>query len=125
MMCNKDTHNSAVYEDTNSKATDNEAYALIEAILNKDNTENIFLYDAKGQKTEFEQIAVVPAQEKLCVILKPVIKLPQLDENEAIVFVIDEIDDTPLLYIAEDNELIDEVFSKYYELLGLSDADIF
>ena len=28
-------------------------------------------------------------------------------------------------YIYDGNELIDEVFSKYYELLGLSDADIF
>lgn len=124
-MQDKDTQQSAICEKETNAENDNEALALIEAILDKDNTENIFLYDESGQKIEFEQIAVIPLEEKICVILKPVISSPGIEDNEALVFVIDEIDNVPLLYIAEDNDLIDEVFEKYYEMLSKANEDIF
>ncbi len=102
-------------------ASCNKTLSPVEAILDKNNTENIFLYDAEGKKIEFEQIAVLVVREKLCVLLKPVTKLTYMAENEALVFLIDKKGDEENLYIAEDNELIDEAFEQYYKKLTETD----
>ena len=93
--------------------------------LPQDSKEITFtLFDETGKKTEFEQIAVVHLEEHLCVILKPVVKLPGMGDNEALVFVIEERDNEEYLYVSEDNELIDEVFAQYYEMLRNAGVDI-
>jgi len=109
----------------NNKNINKEYDSPIEAILDENNTDNIILYDENGTETEFEQIAVVPLPEKICVILKPVATIPGIKENEALVFVIDEVDDTEILYVATDDELIDEVFTQYYKMLEEAGIDIY
>lgn len=96
----------------------------IDAILDADNSDNIILYDENGTATEFEQIAVIPLDKKLYVILKPVVTIPGMTEDEALVFVIDEVDDTEILFIVTDDELIDEVFAQYYEMIEDAEIDI-
>lgn len=89
----------------------------IEKLLNEDNTENVILYDEKNQPTEFEQVAIIPLYEKIFVILKPVTPIENMDDDEALVFVIEEIDDQDSLVIVEDINLVNEVFDEYYKLL--------
>ena len=88
----------------------------LEMILDEDCDENIVLFDEDGESTEFEQIAVIPLNGQLYCILRPV-DLPDLDEDEAFVFAINEDDEEGSVYLVEDEDIIDEVFQLYYTLL--------
>ena len=96
---------------------------LLDMLLDKDNKENIVLYDGEGKRVEFEQIAVIPLdkegeERKLYVILKPIDGIEGMADDEAIVFLcgFDEDGETRLT-VEESDEVANQVFEKYYELL--------
>ena len=89
----------------------------IDMLLDENNTENIKLYNEENQEVEFEQIALVPIENKTYAILKPVADMEGIAEDEALVFVIDEIDDEDCLVIVEDDAIVDQVFEEYYKML--------
>lgn len=89
----------------------------IDMLLDETNTENIKLYNEDNQEVEFEQIALVPIENKTYAILKPVEAMEGIAEDEALVFVIDEIDDEDCLVIVEDETIVDKVFEEYYKML--------
>lgn len=94
-----------------------EVMTEIDKILDEECTDNIVLYDENNKETEFEQVALIPKDEKIYVILKPVTKIEGVADDEALVFVIDEIDDEDCLIIVDDEDIITEVFNDYYKLL--------
>ncbi len=94
-----------------------EVMTEIDKILDEECTENIVLYDENNKETEFEQVALIPKDEKIYVILKPVTKIEGVADDEALVFVIDEIEDEDCLVIVDDEQIIIEVFDDYYKLL--------
>ena len=94
-----------------------EEKSQIEMLLDENNTENLKLYDENNKETEFEQIAVIPHNGKVYTLLKPVTKIVAVNDDEALVFVIEEIDDEDCLVIVDDEKIVDEVFKEYYELL--------
>lgn len=89
----------------------------IDMLLDENNTENIKLYNEDNQEVEFEQIALVPIDSKTYAILKPVSPMEGIAEDEALVFVIDEIDDEDCLVIVEEDAIVDKVFEEYYKML--------
>ena len=89
----------------------------IDMLLDEDNTDNIVLYNESNQPVEFEQIALVPIDDKVYVILKPVNGITELAEDEALVFAIDEVEDQDCLMLVDQEEVIDRVFAIYYEML--------
>ena len=91
--------------------------SAIEKIFDENNTDPIVLYDENNKETKFEQVAVIPLYEKVYVILKPLSKITGVNDDEALVFVIEEIDDEDCLVICDDMKVIDEVFKEYYILL--------
>ncbi len=94
-----------------------EVMTEIDKILDEECTDNIVLYDENNKETEFEQVALIPKDEKIYVILKPVTKIEGVADDEALVFVIDEIDDEDCLIIVDDEDIITEVFNDFYKLL--------
>ena len=96
----------------------------IDMLLDENNTENIKLYNEENQEVEFEQIALVPIENKTYAILKPVLKMEGIADDEALVFVIDEIDDEDCLVIVEDDAVIDQVFEEYYKMLKEEGVDV-
>ena len=88
----------------------------LEMLLDEECNDNIVLFDEDGEATEFEQIAVIPLEDKLYCILRP-IDLPDLDEDEAFVFAVTEGDEEGSLDLVEEDEIIDQVFELYYSLL--------
>lgn len=96
----------------------------IDMLLDENNTDNIKLYNEDNQEVEFEQIALVPIEEKTYAILKPVANMEGIAEDEALVFVIDEIDDEECLVIVEDDAIVDKVFEEYYQMLKDEGVDI-
>ncbi len=89
----------------------------IECLLDEENSEDIVLYDEKNKKTVFEQVAVIPMQNKIYAILKPAEKILGIEDDQALVFVIEEIDGEDCLRLVEDDKTIDDAFEQYYELL--------
>lgn len=95
----------------------NEEKSQIELLLDENNTDNLKLYDENNKETEFEQVAIIPIEEKVYAILKPVTKIAGVNDDEALVFVIEEIDDEDCLVIVDDEKVVDQVFKEYYDLL--------
>ena len=96
----------------------------IDMLLDENNTDNIKLFNEDNQEVEFEQIALVPFEEKTYAILKPVNVIDGIGEDEALVFVIEEIDDEECLVIVEDDIIIDKVFEDYYQMLKDEGIDV-
>lgn len=101
-----------------------EEKSQIEMLLDENNTENLKLYDENNKETEFEQVAIIPLDEKIYAILKPVTKIVGVNDDEALVFVIEEIDDEDCLVIVDDETVVDRVFKEYYELLKAEGIEV-
>ena len=94
-------------------------------LLDPENDETIVLYDENEKAVEFEQIALIPYNEKLYAILKPVAKMEGVADDEAIVFAFDEDDsnEDQLLVVEENDAIIDEVFAIYNKLLDEQETE--
>ena len=94
-----------------------EAINPIEAIYDENNNDNIILYNDKDEPVEFEQIAVIPSDDKVYVILQPVQRLEGMGEDEALAFEITkDKDGNDSLTLVEDDALIDWIFEEYKDL---------
>ncbi len=96
----------------------------IEKLLDEENEENIILYDENNNETEFEQCAIIPMDEKIYAILKPVTPIEGVDDDVALVFVIEEIEDEEMLVIVQDDVVVQAVFDIYYDLLRAEGIEI-
>lgn len=90
---------------------------VIDRLLDENDEEPVTLYDENDKETEFEQVAIIPLDEKIYVILKPITKIEGVADDEGLVFVIEEIDDEDMLVLVDDDEIINKVFDVYYQLL--------
>ena len=95
----------------------NKEKSPIEMLLDENNEENIVLFDENNKETEFEQVAIIPIEEKVYAILRPIEEMEGLEEDQALVFAVEEIDDEDCLVLEDDEEIIDAVFDSYYDLL--------
>ena len=90
----------------------------ITKLLDSNDASNITLYDEADKPVEFEQIAVIPQDDKVYAILKPAKKMEGVADDEAIAFeIMDDDDGEPILMVIEDEPIIDEVFKAYHKLL--------
>lgn len=88
--------------------------SLMEILTDEENSDNLVLQDADGIETEFEQIATIELNGDAYCILHPVNSADfQMDEEEALVFKLEEDDS---LTIVEDEGLAQLVFEEYYKL---------
>lgn len=111
-------------EQEKKQSTRNEFLSAIDMILDDDNNDNVVLFDADNKPVEFEQIALIPIQNHVYALLKPVLKMEGIADDEALVFSIEEIDDEECLVIVEEDEVIDKVFEEYYEMLRAEGIDV-
>lgn len=95
---------------------------IIDVLLDEENKEPIVLSDGSGKKISFEQIAVIPHDDKLYCVLKPIDHIDNVEEDEAIVFYVDESKEPPVLMVETDELKAIEVFEEYYDLID-SDTD--
>ena len=90
---------------------------ILDVLLDEENKEPVVLVDALGQKIAFEQIAVIPYDEKLYCILKPLERIGYVADDEAMVFYVDENQAPPTLIVELDELKAISVFDEYYNLL--------
>lgn len=92
----------------------------IDCLFDEDNNDPIVLFNEKGEKVEFEQIAIIPVEERIFAILKPTDKMEGIGEDEALVFEVVEPeneDEEEYLNLVSDIEIIDKVFDVYNKLM--------
>ena len=87
---------------------------IIKALLNENNNDNIFL-EFNNEYIEFEQYALIYLRDNYYSILRPITVKEGIDNDEGIIFMIDEVKNR--LILIEDEEIIDEVYDVYFSLL--------
>ena len=87
----------------------------IDALYDENNEDNIFLYNENDEPIEFAQIAVIPIEENVYVILKPIEPVEGIADDEALIF---EIIDDEEIHIVQDEKIATKVFDIYYEMLN-------
>ena len=97
----------------------NEEFSLIDMLLDPDNESPVQLQSADGSIITFDQIAIIPYENELYAILKPVTSLEGVGEDEALVFHLFVDDDS--LEVVNDFDLCDAIFDVYYDLLKKED----
>ena len=91
---------------------------IVDVLLDENNKDPIVLVDGNGKKLTFEQIAVIPFNDKLYCVLKPVDKIDGVADDEAIVFYVqEEVGKAPVLMVETDEKVAMDVFDEYYNLL--------
>lgn len=96
---------------------------IVDVLLDEENKEPIVLIDGSGKKLSFEQIAVIPFNDKLYCVLKPIDKLDNVADDEAIVFYVQEEEGKePVLMVETDEKVAIDVFEEYYNLLDEDDG---
>lgn len=111
-------------EEVSKQVEQEEEYRdIIDILLDEDNKEPIVLVDQNGRKLSFEQIAVIPHNDKIYCVLKPIDKIENVQDDEAIVFYVDEQEGKePALMVETDEKVAMDVFEEYYNLLDEADA---
>lgn len=98
--------------------TEQEELDILDILLDENNDDPITLYDEEDKAVQFEQVAVIPDNDKIYAILKPIDELEGVEDDEAIVFVVDYDDEgNTVLLVEKDEETAIRVFDKYYQLL--------
>ena len=90
---------------------------VLDVLLDEENDEPIVLTDDKGKTFTFEQIAVIPYNEKVYCVLKPVDQIEGIQDDEAVVFYVDERPTGSVLIVETDEKTAIAVFDEYYNLL--------
>lgn len=88
----------------------------IDALFDENNTDNIVLYNEREEQVEFEQVAVIPINENVYAILKPVQKIDGVADDEAFVFEVVSEDEEETLRLIDEDAIIDKVFAEYDKL---------
>ncbi|MCL2851210.1 MAG: hypothetical protein FWE01_02510 [Firmicutes bacterium] len=83
--------------------------SLLSLLLDKDNDENIFMHTDGGEVEEFEQIAIVPFEDKMYAILRPV----DDDEDVAVIFLVSPEDEDSIIQVT-DEQLQQSVIDVYH-----------
>ena len=89
---------------------------ILDQLFDPENTDPVLLYSANGEAVSFEQIALIPQEENVYVILKPVVPMEGVDEDEGLVFKIEDMENEPYLALVTDMDVIDAVFDVYDRL---------
>lgn len=78
----------------------------------------ISLMGADGEEIDFVDIAGISLSHGFYNILQPVELLPDMADDEAMVFKVEELEDGTFKYnFVDDDAIIDEVFAEYNRLI--------
>ena len=100
------------------KIEQTETVDILDILLDEENESPITLYNENDKPIKFDQVAIIPLEEKLFAILKPIDEMEGVADDEAIVFRVDEQESGETeLVIETDEALAMRVFDEFYRLL--------
>lgn len=110
-------------EEISNEVEEREYRDILDVLLDEENKDPIILEDSNGRKLSFEQVAVIPYNNKVYCVLKPLDEIENVADDEAIVFFVDEQEGKePVLMVETDEKVAMDVFEEYYNLLDEADA---
>jgi len=83
----------------------------------------VTLLSATGEKIDFVEIAGIAHKGHFYAILQPVVLLPGMNDDEALVFEVTRADGNDRFEVVTDEEIIDAVFAEYDKLLDEAMSD--
>ena len=83
----------------------------------------VTLLSATGEKIDFVEIAGIAYKGHFYAILQPVVLLPGMNDDEALVFEVTRADGNDRFEVVTDEEIIDAVFAEYNKLLDEAMSD--
>jgi len=83
---------------------------LLAKLMDDKNDDNIVLFDESGASVELEQIAVIPHEDEIYAILRPL----DADEDSAAVFRVDVSDEESIISV-DDDKLASKILDLYNE----------
>ncbi len=92
-----------------------EEISLLDVLLDPDNKDNIILKATDGTEMEFEQLAVIPHEDVLYVVMRPVTPIDGVAEDECIIFKVVE-EDTTRMMVEDDEDKAQEIYDEYLKL---------
>lgn len=118
-----------ILEEKNDSPVNSKPKNFIKQLLDPQNKEQIEMTDENGEIVHFEQVAIVPREDKVYVILKPVEEMDGVKDDEALVFEIaeEEVEEgikQHYLKLIENEVDIDIVFEQYYDMLRDAGVDL-
>ena len=100
------------------KEKEQEVVNILDVLLDENNDKPITLYDENDKAVKFDQVAIIPMEEQLYAILKPIDEMEGVADDEAIVFLVEEDEDGDAELVVETDEAkAMKVFDEYYKLL--------
>ena len=100
------------------KEKEQEAVNILDVLLDENNDKPITLYDENEKAVRFDQVAIIPLDEQLYAILKPIDEMEGVADDEAIVFLVEEDEDGDAELVVESDEAkAMKVFDEYYKLI--------
>ena len=95
-----------------------ENVSILDILLDENNTSPISLYDENDKEVRFDQVAIIPLDDSVYAILKPIDEMENVADDEAIVFLLQEDEDGDgVLVVETDESKAMRVFDEYYKLL--------
>lgn len=95
--------------------------SLLDVLLDDNNQDPIELTDENGNTIRYDQVAIIPIDNRLYVILKPLDYVKGIEDDQAILFEYEkELDRLKVIY---DEEIIDQVGKIYNDLLNKQGGD--
>ena len=92
---------------------------FVDQLFDENNEDSITLVNEDGEEFEFDQVALIDYDANYYAILCPVTPIEGIEEDEALVFLIDESADSVVL--VNDEDVAQAVFDVYYQLLDEED----
>lgn len=90
--------------------------SVIDRIFDENDNDPVVLY-SNDMAIEFDQVAIIPLDGEIYVMLAPITKIEGINDDEAFVFSIEENNEEKSLSLITDSEILDKVFDEYYKLL--------
>lgn len=94
---------------------------ISEILLDRENTETITLGLEGGKSISFMQCAVIPYEvdgvDTLFTLLKPLEPIPGVEDDQAILFRVEQTDDDEWLVVETDQEIAEKVYAIYCDLM--------
>ena len=90
--------------------------SVIDRIFDENDNDPVVLY-SNDKAIEFDQVAIIPLDGEIYVMLAPITKIEGVNDDEAFVFSIEENNKEESLFLITDSEILDKVFDEYYKLL--------
>lgn len=97
---------------------------IIDMLLDEDNDESITLFDETGEPFSFEQVAVIPKDDILYAILKPLQHVDGLSDEDMLIFKIFETDDGEAdMEMVTDDAEAEAVFEELNSLMEEAETE--